>query len=128
MRNFQLAFTLAVITAFILPLALVCQEDSTQQPKKSELELTRPVTPPRLIHSVDPEYDKASRKKKVQGTGVLTVLVTESGEPQDPKIVTSLNPALDEKAIEAVSRWRFAPATKDGKPMAVHIRVEVNLR
>ena len=127
MRNFQLAFTLAVITAFILPLALVCQEDSTQQPKKSELELTRPVTPPRLIHSVDPEYDKASRKKKVQGTVVLTVLVTESGEPQDPKIDISLNPALDEKAIEAVSRWRFAPATtKDGKPVAVQVRVEVN--
>ena len=127
MRNCQLAFTLAVITAFIQPLRLVCQEDSTQPPKKSESELTRPVTPPRLIHSVDPEYDKASRKKRVQGTVVLAVLVTKSGEPQDPKIVTSLNPALDEKAIEAVSRWRFAPATtKDGKPVAVQVRVEVN--
>ena len=127
MRNFRLAFTLAVVTAFVQPLTLVCQEDSTQQPKKSESESTRPVTPPRLIHSVDPEYDKASRKKRVQGTVVLAVLVTESGEPQDPKIVTSLNPALDEKAIEAVSRWRFAPATtKDGKPVAVQVRVEVN--
>jgi TonB family protein len=31
---------------------------------------------------------------------------------------------LDEKAIEAVQKWRFQPATKDGEPVAVLINVE----
>ena len=35
---------------------------------------------------------------------------------------------LDEKAIEAVSAWRFEPARKDGKPVAVLITAQVNFR
>jgi TonB family protein len=35
---------------------------------------------------------------------------------------------LDEKAIEAVKNWRFEPAVKDGKPVAVAISVEVDFR
>jgi TonB family protein len=35
---------------------------------------------------------------------------------------------LDEKAIEAVKQWRFAPARKDGKPVPVAVDVEVNFR
>jgi hypothetical protein len=37
----------------------------------------------------------------------------------------TLGLGLDEKAIEAVKNWRFEPATKDGKPVAVAINVEV---
>jgi TPR repeat protein len=33
---------------------------------------------------------------------------------------------LDEKAVEAVRSWRFSPALKDGKPVAVEIAVEVD--
>jgi TonB family protein len=32
---------------------------------------------------------------------------------------------LDQKAIESVRQWKFSPATKDGKPVAVEVRVEV---
>jgi TonB family protein len=35
---------------------------------------------------------------------------------------------LDEKALEAVQRYRFKPAMKDGKPVASTISVEVNFR
>jgi protein TonB len=35
---------------------------------------------------------------------------------------------LDEKAIEAVSQWRFQPATLNGQPVAVQINVEVSFR
>jgi periplasmic protein TonB len=130
MRHFQLALTIAAIIAFVHPLTLHCQEDSTKESNKSETVVKpgRGVTAPRVIHSVDPDYDKASRKAKVQGVAVLSVLVTESGEPRDLKIVRSLNPALDRKAIEAVMQWKFAPATKDGRPAASRVNVEVNFR
>ena len=39
-----------------------------------------------------------------------------------------LGMGLDEKAIEAVRKWKFEPAMKDGKPVAVQISVEVNFR
>jgi TonB family protein len=35
---------------------------------------------------------------------------------------------LDQKAIEAVQQWRFQPATKDGRPVAVQISVEVSFK
>jgi protein TonB len=108
--------------------ALLCQNDSTDQPKKSEAEPSHGVTPPRIIRSVDVEYDKASRKEKVQGKVVLTLVVAKSGEPRDIKITKSLNPALDEKAIEAVSKWRFNPGMKNGEPVSVRINLEVNFR
>jgi TonB family protein len=35
---------------------------------------------------------------------------------------------LDEKAVEAVRRWKFDPAKKDGQAVAVQISIEVNFR
>jgi TonB family protein len=35
---------------------------------------------------------------------------------------------LDEKAVEAVEKWKFKPGFKDGKPVAVAATVEVNFR
>lgn len=59
---------------------------------------------------------------------VLWLVVNESGEPQDMKIIRSLQPELDKAAIEAVTKWRFKPATLNGKAIKVQINVEVNFR
>ncbi len=50
------------------------------------------------------------------------------GKPRDVKVARSLGLGLDEKAIEAVNQWKFEPAKKDGKPVAVAINVEVTFR
>jgi outer membrane biosynthesis protein TonB len=44
------------------------------------------------------------------------------------KVVKSLEPSLDANAIEAVKTWKFAPATKDGRPVAVAMRLEIDYK
>ncbi len=84
--------------------------------------------PPRAIYSPDPAYDDASRKAKIEGTVRLQIIVTPDGNVRDAKVVKSLAEGLDKKAVETVSQWKFAPATKDGKPVAVQIAVECTFK
>ena len=51
-----------------------------------------------------------------------------NGKPRDVRVARSLGMGLDQKAIQAVRNWKFEPAMKDGKPVAVQINVEVNFR
>ena len=86
------------------------------------------VSAPKAIYAPDPEYSEEARKAKYQGTCVLWLIVGPDGRPKDIKIARSLGLGLDEKAIEAVKTWKFEPALKDGKPVAVQINVEVSFR
>jgi len=84
------------------------------------------VTPPRPIRQTDPEFSEQARKKHFQGTCILGLIVGEDGMPRNIRIIKPLGHGLDEKAIEAVRSWKFDPARKDGKPVAVEIAVEVD--
>ncbi len=84
------------------------------------------VSAPKAIYAPDPEYSEEARKVKHMGTVVLWLIVGPDGKPRDIRVARTLGLGLDEKAIEAVRTWRFDPAMKDGKPVAVQINVEVN--
>ena len=43
-------------------------------------------------------------------------------------VVKDLEPSLDERALEAVCRWRFHPGTRNGRPVTVEATVEVDFR
>ena len=86
------------------------------------------VSAPRPTYTPDPEYSEEARKAKYQGTCVLWLIVGPDGKPRDIKVARTLGLGLDEKAIEAVKQWKFEPAMKDGKPVAVQINVEVSFR
>lgn len=86
------------------------------------------VSAPVVLYKVEPEYSEEARKAKYQGTVVLSIIIDEQGRPRDLKVIRPLGLGLDEKAIEAVSKWRFRPGYKDGKPVAVIATVEVNFR
>ena len=86
------------------------------------------VSAPQLLVKVEPEYSEEARKAKYQGTVVLYVVVDEKGNPRDLKVVRALGLGLDQKAIEAVQKWRFKPGQKDGKPVPVAAQIEVNFR
>jgi periplasmic protein TonB len=58
----------------------------------------------------------------------LWMVVGLDGRAHNIRVQRSLGMGLDQKAIDAVNRWRFEPATLNGKPVAVEIAVEVNFR
>lgn len=86
------------------------------------------VSTPQLLSKVEPKYSEEARQARVQGTVVLSVVVTAEGKPTELKVVRSLGSGLDEKAIEAVSQWKFRPGMKDGKAVAVQAAIEVNFQ
>jgi periplasmic protein TonB len=88
----------------------------------------RGVTPPELLYKVEPEFSEEARKAKHQGVVVLSIEVDASGNVRNIRVRQSLGLGLDEKAIDAVSRWRFRPGLFDGKPVATEATVQVNFQ
>jgi TonB family protein len=84
------------------------------------------IRPPRALYDPEPDYSEEARKVKLQGSVVLSLVVDATGHPRNVKIARSLGMGLDEKAIEAVEKWKFAPGMKDGYPVATRVEVEVN--
>lgn len=84
------------------------------------------VSAPHALYAPDPEYSDEAREAKFMGTVVLFLVVDSSGAPTNVQIVRPIGLGLDEKAVNAVSSWRFRPAEKDGEPVPAMINVEVN--
>lgn len=86
------------------------------------------VSAPRVLTSPDPAYTSVAQKAKFQGTSVLFVVVNEAGEATEIQIAEPLGGGLDDRAVEAVRKWKFSPAMKDGHPVPVKINVEINFK
>ena len=86
------------------------------------------VSAPVPVFKPEPEYSEEARKAKWQGAVLLELVVDENGVPQNIKVIRSLGLGLDQKAIEAVQKWRFKPGQKDGKAVPVSANIEVNFR
>jgi TonB family protein len=84
------------------------------------------VTPPTALFSPDPAYTKQAKRAGVVGASILWVVVNERGEVSHLRIARPLGAGLDDKAIEIVRSWKFSPAQKDGRPVAVQLNIEVH--
>ena len=83
------------------------------------------VVQPRLLKDVKPQYTSDAMRAKVQGAAVLTAIVDVDGAPHDITVIQSLDRTygLDEACVTALSQWRFAPGTVDGRPAPMRITV-----
>jgi periplasmic protein TonB len=86
------------------------------------------ITAPVALFKPEPEYSEDGRKAKLQGIVTLRIEIDERGLPRLVAVRQGLGLGLDEKAVEAVKRWRFRPATRNGKPVAASALVEVAFR
>jgi protein TonB len=77
------------------------------------------VSAPKILFAPEAEFSDEARRAKYQGEVELEIIVDAQGNPQNARVVRSLGMGLDEKAIEAVMKYKFKPAMKNGKPVAV---------
>jgi TonB family protein len=90
-------------------------------------EITRD-TSPMLIREYKPNYTEEARRRKIEGIVEMDAVVLEDGTVGDVVVTKSLDQeyGLDDEAVKTLKKWRFKPATRDGKPIAKHIFVEMS--
>lgn len=98
----------------------ICNPNQPTQNKRDCL------SPPRVIFHPDPIFSPEARQSKYQGTVMLSAIVAADGSVQSACAMHSLGYGLDKQAVDAVRRWKFEPATLEGKPMAAEIMIEVD--
>jgi TonB family protein len=86
------------------------------------------MNPPKLLSKVEPGYTEEARIARYQGTLVLSVEVGTDGLAHNMTVLRGLGLGLDDRALDAVSQWKFQPAVKDGQPIPVIANIEVNFR
>jgi TonB family protein len=106
----------AILTTF-----LSAQQSPAQDRDRKEevFSIGGDVSPPKLVHKVEPGHAKGS------GAVVIEMVVSSKGVPRDLKVIESLGTDLDRSALAAVDQWRFEPARKKDKPVAVKVTVEI---
>src|SRR6185437_5631515 len=86
------------------------------------------ITQPVLLSKVEPEYSEEARRTKLQGTVLLRVVVNERGAAERIVVSHGLGLGLDERAIDAVRKWRFRPAMRGRRAVPAAALVEVSFR
>ena len=138
MRSIYKLFTKKIVCVVVVSLSLAngfmaAQEKSDQTSggtgnEDAVYKVGNGVSAPKPIFTPDPTYTEAARKKKINGQVTLSLIVTTEGTVRDVKVTKSLEAGLDQQSIAAVSTWKFKPAMKDGKPVAVQLNAETTFR
>jgi TonB family protein len=106
--------------------AAMAQQPGVDKPKEKIAMAGRDgVSVPKCEYCPNPEYSQEARKKKYEGVVVLVVAVTSEGKAANIQVIKSPGLGLDKEAVEAVRKWRFKPAMKDGMPVAAKVPIEV---
>jgi periplasmic protein TonB len=98
------------------------EQDNDDEPVYS---LTNDITPPRVTKQVPPDYSPGARGIKIHGSVLVETVVTSRGLPRNTRVIKGLDKDIDEAVVAAVKQWQFAPAKKDGKPVAVRVQLEI---
>ncbi len=86
------------------------------------------VLPPEKTFWPQPQYTEIARKARIQGVVIVQAIIDKEGDVTNVKVLKGLPMGLDQAAIDAVKKWKFKPATLNGKPVAVFYNLTVNFR
>ncbi len=86
------------------------------------------LTPPIPHHKVDPKYVPTAIEDRIEGSIRLTCVIRKDGHIDLIETVKGLDDRLNQTATEAMSKWVFAPAMRNGVPIEVDVLVEIPFR
>jgi TonB family protein len=89
---------------------------------------TAVIAPPGVHRKVDPKYIASAISERVEGTVRLTAVIRKDGTVGSVELLRGLDERLDRTAQEALAKWLFSPATRNGEPIDVDILVEIPFR
>jgi TonB family protein len=121
-------FVVALAVAGTATAAVVGSFPMTQ--KENTTKVYKPgdgITLPAVVNEVKPKYTPEAMQQRIQGSVWMRVVVLADGNVGDVQITRSLDAeyGLDQQALKAAKQWKFKPGTKDGKPVAVQVTVEM---
>lgn len=86
------------------------------------------IDPPVRLEAPVPQYTVLARKMRLEGTVVLQAVIGRDGRVDQIEVLKPLGLGLSESAVETVRRWRYEPATRDGRPIPVYLRISVEFQ
>ena len=84
------------------------------------------VARPRGIHTPHPLYTELARKARIQGPVILQAVLDKQGNVTDLKVLKGQPMGLTERAVDAVSGWRYEPAMLGVRPVEVYMTITIN--
>jgi protein TonB len=83
------------------------------------------VEPPVPVRIVSPSFPNDLHDKGISGVVMVNVLIDTQGNPQDLKVAKSSNSEFEEPALEALKKWKFKPAERDGSIVALRVVIPI---
>jgi TonB family protein len=83
------------------------------------------VSAPGPLRKIDPKYPPTLINEHVEGEVVLYAVIRRDGSVDSIQLVRGIDGQLDANALNALSQWKFRPATKQGTPIELEAIVHI---
>ena len=84
-----------------------------------------PIAPPEAHRKVDPKYIASAVSERVEGNVTLACVIDKAGRVASVELLRGVDDRLNRSAEEALAKWEFYPATRNGVPLDVDVVVEI---
>src|SRR5271155_2118558 len=90
--------------------------------------VTKGIKPPKATSAPDPKFPDLPADAEPRGTVVMLIGVNAKGHVEPVRVLRSDQQAFETTAVATVKKWKFKPAEKDGRSIAVQITVEMRFQ
>ena len=104
--------------------------DTTGAPSSFTEQIYEPgpdIENPQVLEMVQARYTTEAQRREIEGRVLVSAVVLPDGTVGDVQVVESLDASygLDRSAVDAARSWRFSPGTREGRPVAVRVIIEL---
>ena len=126
-RSLPYRATLAAAALLILALGIITTTPATAGESKT----SKSITPPQVVHLVEPNYPDEAKRAGLEGDVVIETRISATGSVESAKVVTGFvdgGLGLNDAALESVRNTTFRPGLDDGKPVPAQFRMTIRFK